>query len=181
MKKAVDVIKRTLEKDKKDFITVCKISEGFSIIFYSLCIMCVIAIAIMAILSAIMKKGGEMFGSPEGIIVMVIDVLTLITYIVALNFSVKIFNKLKSGDTPFRYDIADKIKGAGTALIVGSLAGELIIFVKNILIDTGVIEDVETFDIFASSGNVIFGVVLMALAYIFNYGCKLQQESDETV
>ena len=28
---------------------------------------------------------------------------------------------------------------------------------------------------------LILGVVLMIIAYVFNYGCKLQQESDETL
>ena len=182
MKKAVDVIERTLEKDKKDFISVCKIAECFSIIMLAISIVAAIAFVIMAVVSAVGISDGGMFGSPKAVLIAVSNITMLIAFIVALNFASKVFNKLKTGETPFQYDIADKIRGAGIALVAGTAVSFLINALNVILMECGVIADVETaYELYVDVNYAVFGVVLMALAYIFNYGCKLQQEADETL
>ncbi|MBQ8613906.1 MAG: DUF2975 domain-containing protein [Ruminiclostridium sp.] len=182
MEKVVNTIEKTLEKDKKKFIFVCKIAEVFSIVALAIFIVAIIAIAIMAVMSVTgVADAVKEFGSPKAIMTMITDTLMLITFIIALNFSTKIFNKLKTGETPFQYDIANKIKGAGIALITGTFVCSILEFVTGFLLSSGIIADTESYESIVSTNYAVFGVVLVALAYVFNYGCKLQQESDETV
>lgn len=184
MKKAIDINERTLEQEKKGFISVCKIGEAISIIMLTLCLMGAIALPIIVIFSLVgLSDSADKYTSPIGLLTSANAIVALITYIISSNFAVKVFNKLKDGESPFRYEIADKIKAAGITLVIGGCIFSLIDFITTLLVDFEVIAYSEApLDL---SGNLtiqlIFGVVLMALAYIFNYGCKLQQESDETV
>ena len=185
MKETVDVIERTLEKDKKDFVFVCKIGEVCAILFLTLCIIGALAAGFMSVMYIITIGIDSEFATQhiaEEIYCMLNGVLIAVGIGIACNFAIKIFNKLKDGDTPFRYDIADKIKGAGTALIVTGLFGSVTEFIHTILTNNKVFLGEDTIGIISGCEDmVVFGAVLMALAYIFNYGCKLQQESDETL
>ena len=75
------------------------------------------------------------------------------------------------------YEIADKIKGAAMAVFVTATIDFIAEIIMGILEVNGIWEiNVNiTFDYF------IWSAILFAIAYIFNYGCKLQQESDETI
>ena len=59
--------------------------------------------------------------------------------------------------------------------------------IAELLIKNGKIRLVWEPEAFKELGNTIIfsmamlGVVLIIIAYVFNYGCKLQQESDETL
>lgn len=182
MKKAVDVIERTLEKDKKDFITVCKIGEVCSIVSMAIFIVGAVAVAIMGFMTAAgVSDGSTEFASPEAAVTTIINTLMLITAIIALKFSAEVFGELKTAETPFRYDIADKIKGAGIVLVVGTFVCSALEFVKGVLIGSGVMEESGAVDSIVSTDCAVFGVVLIALAYVFNYGCQLQKEADETL
>lgn len=182
VKKTVNVIERTLEKDKKQFIFVCKMAEVFSIITLAIFIIGVIAIGIMAIMTAAgVADADREFGSAKAILTLAANTLMLVAFIIALNFSTKIFNKLKTGETPFQYDIADKIKSAGIALIAGTFVCSILEFITGFLVARETIADTETYESIVNTDYAVFGIVLMALAYVFNYGCKLQHEADETV
>lgn len=182
MKNVVDVSERTLEKEKKDFISLCKAGEVVSCVFFTIGLFGLIGLAGILIMSATGVADAERkYTSPEGLIGTAIAMLILISATIAANFSVKIFNKLKDGDTPFRYDIADKIKGAGIALMAGGVVSSILEFARKVLVDTGVLSEYTPFGSISVSGYCAFGLFLVALSYIFNYGCKLQQESDETI
>jgi len=185
MKKAVDVVERTLEKEKSSFIFVCKMGEVFSILILVMCIIGVLAAGFMSVMYILGIAIDSELATPhvaEEIYCMINGICIALGVAVACNFSVKIFNNLKTGDTPFRYDIADKIKGAGIVLIVTGLFGSVTEFIYNILIDNNVFIGENTIGVISGCEDmVILSVVLMAVAYIFNYGCKLQQESDETL
>ncbi len=182
MKKTVNVIERTLEKDKKDFITVCKIAECSSMVALAIIIVAAIAIGIMAIMHITgVADADKEFGSANAVLTMISNMIMLTSIGIALKFSAEIFNKLKTGDTPFQCDIADKIKKAGITLIAGTFASTIFDVISSILIKVGIIASTESHEIVVDADYALFGVVLMALAYIFNYGCKLQQESDETI
>ena len=91
-----------------------------------------------------------------------------------------IFRRLRAAETPFCYDIADKIKGAGHAawgigfgLLVFGAAAALSLSDRQLLRPYG-------FG-YVEFGILILGALLTISAYVFNYGCKLQQESDETL
>ena len=135
MAKTVDIAERTLEKDKKDFILVCKIAEAFSSFLSAICIVGLIAVAIMAVVSVIGVANSELFDSSEAIWNTVINTIMLITMSIALNFSRKIFNKLKTGETPFQYDIADKIKASGITLVIGSFICTILEFISGFFSD----------------------------------------------
>lgn len=181
--KTVDLVERSLEKDKKDFITMCKVLEIVSIVLFALCIMGAVLIGVVIIFSATgITEDVTESPSPAELIVGLTNLTFMLTAIIASSFSIKIFNKLKDGETPFRYDIADKIKGAGTVLTVGCLLCAIADFVCEMLVDSGVFTASIAFERHLDFGGYcIFGAIIMALAYIFNYGCKLQQESDETL
>lgn len=185
MKKAVDVIERTLEKDKKSFIFVCRMGEVFSILILVMCIIGALAAGFMSVMYILGIAIDSEFATPhiaEEIYCMINGICIALGLAVTCNFSVKIFNSLKTGDTPFKYDIADKIKGAGITLIVTGLFGSLTEFIHTVLIDNRVFLGENTIGIISGCEDmIILSVILMSVAYIFNYGCKLQQESDETL
>ena len=183
MKKTVDINERTLEKEKKNFITFCKVAEAFLSIMCAFMIVGAIAIVIILIMNFIMKNSpvpsSNEYSTPEGIFMGVYLLVICIGMSISLNFGIKVFKTLKDGETPFRYEIADKIKAAGMSLI-----GTGIVYVAAELINGFF----NAADVFGGevSFNVdmdffIWGAVIIAVAYIFNYGCKLQQESDETI
>jgi len=182
MKETISVIERTLEKEKKDFIRLCGLGEAISVVFLTLFLMGGIALIFILIMSATgVADAGDKYTSPEGLLSSFNAVLVIVTTLIAVNFSANIFKSLKDGETPFRYDIADKIKGAGIALAVGGVICSTVEFIRTVLVDTGVFSEISPFGSLDVSEYCFFGLFLIALSYIFNYGCKLQQESDETI
>ena len=185
MKKTVDAVERTLEKEKQSFIFVCKMGEVFSVVILVMCIIGALAAGFMSLMYILGISIDSNFATPhvaEEIYCMINGICIGLGLGIACNFSVKIFNKLKTGDTPFKYDIADKIKGAGIALIVTGFFGSLTEFIHTVLIDNDVFLGENTIGIISGCEDMlILAIILMSVAYIFNYGCKLQQESDETL
>lgn len=185
MKKAVDAVERTLEKEKNSFIFVCKMGEVFSVLMLVMCIIGAFAAGFMSVMYILGIAIDSELATPhiaEEIYCMINGICIALGVAVACNFSVKIFNSLKTGETPFKYDIADKIKGAGIVLIITGLFGSVTEFIYTVLIDNGVFLGENTIGIINGCEDmIILSIVLMAVAYIFNYGCKLQQESDETL
>ncbi|MBQ8787398.1 MAG: DUF2975 domain-containing protein [Oscillospiraceae bacterium] len=183
MNKTVDINERTLEKEKKNFLTFCKVAEAFLSLMCALMIIASIAIAIMMIMNFIMKNStvpsSNDFSTPEGIFNGIYIIVTCIGFAIALNFGIKVFGTLKDGETPFRYEIADKIKAAGMTLIgtgILHIIGEAVNgFLNSIGVFNGELSVGIVLDFF------VLGAIIIAVAYIFNYGCKLQQESDETI
>lgn len=171
MKKAVDVTTRTLEEEKKDFALVCKVFEVLCIV-----VLVVFALAALIVAGFIIALGAEI----SDVLVLYVNSAVLIFGMVsALNFGRTIFKTLKSGETPFRYDIADKVRGASLALVVCSLLSFLVQSVSGIFSDA--FSDICHYYFFMSLGSCVVGLILGIMSYVMNYGCKLQQESDETV
>ncbi len=183
MNKTVDINERTLEKEKKSFISFCKGAEGCMIVFQIIMIIGSVLILLTTILANILKGTGLTvdftgdYTTVQGIFNNIYVLICSIGMAVAFNFGRNIFRKLKDGETPFRYEIADKIKGAAMAVFVTATIDFIAEIIMGILEVNGIWEiNVNiTFDYF------IWSAILFAIAYIFNYGCKLQQESDETI
>ena len=181
MSKKVDITKRTLEQEKQDFIKICKCFGILTNVIRILMAVCVVLLVLFAILGATgVSELSYEFTTKEGIVSTLSVCAVCIGYVIALNFGVSIFRTLRNGETPFRFDIADKIKGAGYALVVTGAVGFLLNVLVQFLVASG--------DLFFGNMQYLpdtvpffFGVMLIALAYVFNYGCKLQQESDETL
>lgn len=177
MKKVIDVTKRTLEEEKKSFIELCKIFHSCSIILKVFCAVLLAGLFALMIF-ALIKGKGQM----TALTLLVEGAVFFGTIIASMNFISAIVKKLKDGETPFRYDIGDKIKGAGLSLCSGGFLGFLAIFFTSTLANPT--DDIGLFTVVFFVGYCGFGIVgavVTMFSYIFNYGCKLQQESDETV
>jgi hypothetical protein len=74
----------------------------------------VFALIAFGVTGIIIALGAEM----NDVLVIFVNSMVLLSGMVsALNFGRRIFKELKSGETPFRYDIADKVRGAFFALM----------------------------------------------------------------
>ncbi|MBQ2824096.1 MAG: DUF2975 domain-containing protein [Oscillospiraceae bacterium] len=185
MSKVKDINERTLEKEKKDFTEFCKFAEGMLTAIMALIIVGAAALFIVIIMDNAMKNltysSSSKYTTAGGIFYGVYDLISMLCFAVALNFGVKAFKKLKDGETPFRYEIADKIKAAGIVLFATGFFSIAAGIVEGVLESTGVIVVTDSSLISIDLSIFMWGAVLFAVAYIFNYGCKLQQESDETL
>lgn len=171
MAKVIDVNERTLEKETEEFRLVCKVFEVFCIAIFS--VIFIIAVAVIGIAVFI---GAEM---SDVLTFAVNNAVLLMGLASALNFGRSIFRKLKNGETPFRYDIADKVKGASIALCGSGFLGILVQSVSHLF--SAAFSDICHYYLFIAIGNCIVGIILGIVSYVLSYGCKLQQESDETI
>ncbi len=175
MAKTIDILERTLENEKKNFIGFCKVCEGLSVFLFVFMIAGCIVQAYELMVSLVV---GGMWNST------ICSAGNLITYTgltIAFRFSKKIFAMLKKGETPFTYAVADKIKAAALTMTVTGGIGVVLECVAAILCSVGIYSYGELSDLIGGMDVFVIGLVLIALSYIFNYGCKLQQESDETL
>ncbi len=171
MSKAVDVVERTFEEEKKDFALVCRVFEVLCVV-----ILAVFAVGALAATVIVAVMGADM---KDVLVLSVNSAVPLFGIVSALNFGRAIFRALKNGDSPFRYDIADKVKGASLALILSSLASILVQSVSHLFSEK--FSDICHYYFFLTVGCLVMGLLLGVMSYVMNYGCKLQQESDETL
>lgn len=114
-------------------------------------------------------------------------VISGVTMLLVYNFLRLIFRKLKTSETPFLTYVSEKINAIAYTLVGGG--GVYFIATVSVLFPMSIVNEIPltfTDDDFAFcvlwSGTVIMvGFIFRAIAYIFDYGCKLQQESDETL
>ena len=171
MKKSVDVNERTFEEEKKDFALVCKVFE----------VLCIAMFAVFAILALGVTVIGVVIGADiKDVLAIFVNTAVLLFGIAsALNFGRAIFKSLKNGETPFRYDISDKVKGASYALMVCGVAGIMVQNISHIFSEA--FSDICHYYFFIALGSIVTGLLLGVMSYVMNYGCKLQQEADETL
>ncbi len=171
MKKAVDVNARTLEEEKKDFVLICKVFE----------VLCIVITAVFALMAVVVTGIGVSLGAgiKDVLVFSANSAVLLFGMISALNFGRAIFKSLKSGETPFRYDIADKVKGASLALLLSSFLSILVLGGSCLISEA--FAGICHYYFFILMSGFVAGGILGIMSYVMNYGCKLQQESDETV
>ena len=118
MNKTVDVNAITLEKEKKSFVKTNKILYFVFIVLQILSLMLAIMTSIMLVMMGINNvfKISDSFSFPDIYLTLTLMVIS-VCYFIAFNHARKIFDIFKSGESPFRYDVADKMKGAATAII----------------------------------------------------------------
>ncbi|MBP5605844.1 MAG: hypothetical protein J6X60_09935, partial [Ruminiclostridium sp.] len=99
--------------------------------------------------------------------------------VVILLYLLSIFGELKQSDTPFVYGVTKKMKALSGILVSGGALGNVFPLLGLFLH----IEGSEGFMIaYAFSGFLmIVGAAFGAFTFVFGHGCKLQQESDETL
>ena len=171
MKQAVDVNERTFEEEKKDFALVCKVFEVLcTVITVVFALIAVVVTVIIAVMGADIK---------HVLVIAVNSAILLFGMTSALNFGRAIFKSLKSGETPFRYDIADKVKGASLALMMCCFL--CVVTIGGSCLISEAFADICHYYFFIAIGGIVAGGLLGIMSYVMNYGCKLQQESDETL
>ena len=166
-----EYVEEELEDEKEEFTLVCKVFEALCSVMTA-----VFALAVVIIAAVIISMKAEL----KDIFIFIANSAVLLFGIVsALNFGRAIFRKLKSGETPFRYDIADKVKGASLALLMCGILSIVTLAVSCSFSEA--FSDICHYFFFIAIGNIFTGLILGIISYIMNYGCKLQQESDETL
>ena len=183
-----DVMERTLAQEKGRFDKFCKLMHVFSTLMWILLTIGAVFCLIVSIVQEVQyeNNGGEA-RMPETLISVFYVFLVISGIGLLWNSARHIFRRLRTAETPFCYDIADKIKGTGFLAILLGIMSFVYRMIVELLARNGVIKHFVKSDGFVDIGFpfiysvIILGVVLMMIAYVFNYGCKLQQESDETL
>lgn len=103
-----------------------------------------------------------------------------ILFFLVANYMRRIFSRLRAVETPFMYDIADKMKGLGSLLCGGGIVGALLFTIIKLFIDDLDKEWAITSGLIGFA-LMLVGMIFTVFALIFERGCKLQQESDETL
>ena len=183
-----DVLEKTLAKEKMQYDHCCKFMHIFSIV---MSIMFAVAAALCLIVPTvqhIQQRNQEAGTDIRSTIVSALYLFLVVGGIGMLwNSGRHIFRRLRTVETPFCYDIADKIKGTGILGVMLAVIWRVYRTIADLLIKNGTIRLVWEADAYRELGDTIIfsvamlGVVLIIVAYVFNYGCKLQQEADETL
>lgn len=181
-----DIMERTLAQEKGRYEKFCKIMHIFSTLMCVLFAAGAVFSLVVPIIQAIQYRNNGGKADIPSVLVSVIYVFLVLGGIALLwNAARHIFRRLKTAETPFCYDIADKIKGAGFLAILLGIISLVYRTVVELISKNG--RNFVKSDGYMDLGYpfiysvLILGVVLMIIAYVFNYGCKLQQESDETL
>ena len=174
--KTVDVNERTLEQEKQYLKKTSEIVRIEAVCF-------AIALILLMVMETIPSvSDGGIDTSLLFWVKLIFLPFQAVAAIVVSNFVTRLFKEIENGDTPFRYSIADKLKGLSDAILWGS-----VIFAAPYLVSAFVSAFTETEGAQTNAsavimlGGLFLGVLFKALSYIFGYGCKLQQESDETL
>ncbi len=101
--------------------------------------------------------------------------------LIVFNYTRLIFGRLKKADTPFSEGVDQKFKAIAYTLVIG---GGVYFFTS--LIVSGFISmsvPLEEINISYTDGlyMLMIGAVIWGLAYVFERGCVLQREADETL
>ncbi|MBO5343480.1 MAG: hypothetical protein J6A57_03445 [Ruminococcus sp.] len=186
MKKTVDVNAVTLEKEKNNFIKASKATYYFIEICRGIFAAFLILISIMIIgnFLGFFFKLFDFGNNSQRIVEMFVGGIYLLSYFIPLGFAAKIFDKFRKGQTPFQYDVADKIKGAAISMIVLNVVSQILGWVYAALINNNVFTgemEIITVTNEIDIDTILYGILIYAFSYVFSYGAKLQQESDETL
>ena len=181
-----DVMERTLAKEKAQYEKCCKVMHIFSIMMSIMFAAATVLCLIVPTVQLIQQSNQGMETDIKSTAVSAFYLFLVLGGIGLLwNSARHIFRRLRTSETPFCYDIADKIKGTGFLAILLGIISLVYRTVVELISKNG--GNFVKSDGYMDLGYpfiysvLILGVVLMIIAYVFNYGCKLQQESDETL
>ena len=138
--------------------------------------MITILFGIAEVLLIIGSAGMLLSGNPNaGKTIFYLYFCTMI-FIVTLNLG-KLFKWLHDAETPFTVESAKNMKKVGQTLMAGGFIGMILFPLMEMFTGLDIYEMPYTFGITI----IVVGMIFTAFALIFEYGCKLQQESDETL
>jgi hypothetical protein len=109
----------------------------------------------------------------------IVILIQRIAIILAMALAYSIFRTIGRGASPFSPDISKHIREIGILLIIASV----IAWPVGSMTAKAIWPDKVSYPILFSIdwGNLILGFIISCLASIFQYGCNLQKESDETL
>lgn len=122
----------------------------------------------------------EDFVMPYGIAYMMMAYIAIATAFIAYLFKAvsKMFGHIVTDETPFTQSVVRTLKSMGIAFFI--YAG--IMFIMSIVMANVAIPPVNMrFDINIDGKSLLFGVLLLALGEIFEYGLGLQRDSESIV
>lgn len=116
----------------------------------------------------------NMFNATKIVIFILLQLLLLVVNFITITFIVKLCKEFKTCETPFSEGVIKRIKQVGFSLIPWCIVYPTAEAAANFMVSNNL-------NISIDIGMIIMVLVVLALAYIFQYGAMLQQESDETL
>jgi hypothetical protein len=116
----------------------------------------------------------NMFNATKIVIFILLQLLLLVVNFITITFIVKLCKEFKTCETPFSAGVIKRIKQVGFSLIPWCIMYPTAEAAANFMVSNNL-------NISIDIGMIIMVLVVLALAYIFQYGAMLQQESDETL
>ena len=116
----------------------------------------------------------NMFNATKIVIFVLLQLLLMVVNFITITFIVKLCKEFKTCETPFSEGVIKRIKQVGFSLIPWCIVYPTAEAAANFMVSNNL-------NISIDIGMIIMVLVVLALAYIFQYGAMLQQESDETL
>lgn len=116
----------------------------------------------------------NMFNATKIVIFILLQLLLLVVNFITITFIIKLCKEFKTCETPFSAGVIKRIKQVGFSLIPWCIVYPTAEAAANFMVSNNL-------NISIDIGMIIMALVVLALAYIFQYGAMLQQESDETL
>lgn len=108
------------------------------------------------------------------VIFILVETLLMVVNFITITFIIKLCKEFKTCETPFSAGVIKRIKQVGFSLIPWCIMYPTAEAATNFMVSNNL-------NISIDIGMIIMVLVVLALAYIFQYGAMLQQESDETL
>lgn len=116
----------------------------------------------------------NMFNATKIVIFILLQLLLMVVNFITITFIVKLCKEFKTCETPFSEGVIKRIKQVGFSLIPWCIVYPTAEAATNFMVSNNL-------NISIDIGMIIMVLVVLVLAYIFQYGAMLQQESDETL
>lgn len=108
------------------------------------------------------------------VIFILVETLLMVVNFITITFIIKLCKEFKTCETPFSAGVIKRIKQVGFSLIPWCIMYPTAEAAADFMVTNNL-------NISIDIGMIIMVLVVLALAYIFQYGAMLQQESDETL
>lgn len=110
--------------------------------------------------------------------IFLVDTVVRVGLLVAILIIVsKIFTDIHKSGTPFLPKHPQRLKLVAILVICMAIMPSLVSFIFNLTVYGGSV--IATFPV--SIIEIIFGLIILSVAYIFEYGCRLQETEDTTL
>lgn len=174
---------KAIKASSKVIAVIMKIGYIAMIVAMSICVINLLFMAVTGGQTSIVTSSGMRIvavsapgTTPQGVAAISIAALIISAFLFAIFLlTYRIFHEISVTGTPFNVKYVKAIKAIGILVAVMSIVGSTVDSIA------ASYAGMETLGLCSDSTGVIFGVIIFCLAYIFDYGCTLQKQSDETL